>query len=66
MLGGGINIWIAAVALFPHNDNIDPVPFPRAAPSPGMTRYSAGTTIVETITFRVDHRTKFVLESLKE
>ena len=61
MLGGGINIWIVAVALLPRNDNIDPVPA-----CAGMTCYSAGTTIVETITFSVDSRTKFVLESLKE
>ena len=54
MLGGGINIWIAAVALLPRNDNIAPVPA------------CAGMTIVETITFSVDSRTTFILESLKD
>lgn len=55
MLGGGINIWIAAVALLPRNDNIDPAPV------------CAEITIAETNSaFSVDSGTKFILESLKE
>ena len=55
MLGGGINIWIAAVALLPRNDNIDPA------------HVCAEITIAETNSaFSVDSGTKFILESLKE
>jgi hypothetical protein len=55
MLGGGINIWIAAVTLLPRNDNIDPAPV------------CAEITIAETNSaFSVDSGTKFILESLKE